>query len=126
MKSQVFRQQISSALIQEAPNAPKPKPARKKVVSNADRLTGRHFPAFNEAKDGAKHKRPARDCVACNLSFKQRQQSGQKYIRATSIYNCPDCNVVLCVPRCFEVYHTYQNYRAILSGEDGADGNETD
>ena len=73
MKCHYLRQQIASALIQEVPNAPKPKPARKKVVSQADRLIGRHFPAFNEAKDGAKRKRPACDCVACNQRFKNRQ-----------------------------------------------------
>ena len=124
MKSQQFRQHIASALIQEATEAPKPKPARKKPLTHSERLNGRHFPAHNEAQPGAKRKHPSRDCVACNPSFKNR--GPHKYKRTQTAFRCPDCNVALSVPRCFELYHTYQNYRQVLTGENGAENSDSD
>ncbi|MCG7879142.1 MAG: transposase [Candidatus Thiodiazotropha taylori] len=121
LKSQDFREQIAISLILEAPEAPKPKPARKRPLTNSDRLTGRHFPAYNVAKEGAKRKHPARDCVACNPSFKNRGPRATKYKRNSTAFHCPDCNVALCVPRCFEVYHTYQNYKQVLNGNENSD-----
>lgn len=62
------------------------------------------------------------DCVACNLvkakrvGFKRKQTS----------FWCAQCEKPLCVPNCFRVYHTYQNYRQVLLPDTPEAGSDQD
>ncbi|CAG2207905.1 unnamed protein product [Mytilus edulis] len=116
-----FRTSIVTALIQEAVTAPRPQieMGRKILGEKPTRLLDRHFPNHIPAKVGAKRAHPARDCVACNYKKSLRQACKRKQ----TIFWCPTCKVALCVPNCFQVYHTRQNYRAILlpAGENSSD-----
>ncbi|XP_060572694.1 piggyBac transposable element-derived protein 4-like [Ruditapes philippinarum] len=109
---QQFRSKLVRALIQSAENAPRPKESiGRKLAEPLDRLLGtHHLPIYIPAKIGAKRKHPQRDCVACNQSAKKRD--GHK--RQQSIYMCEKCNVVLCIPDCFRIYHSYKDYKRIL------------
>lgn len=108
-----FRQSLVSALLEES--AEVPLPGRKgRQVEPEGRLTERHFPSYIVAKEGAKRRRPLRDCKACNVNPKQRQG----FKRVQTSFMCADCNVALCVPDCFRAWHTYQNYRAVLQQTD--------
>ena len=61
-------------------------------------------------------RRPCRDCRACNPPKNHRD--GHK--RKQTSYWCADCKKPLCVPECFRVYHTFQNYKAhLLPGQTG-------
>ncbi|XP_052762974.1 piggyBac transposable element-derived protein 4-like [Mya arenaria] len=71
------------------------------------RLTGKHFPAFIPAKQGAKQAKPCRDCVACNVKPENREGSKRKQ----TAYWCPDCQVALC----FRIYHSHYDYKAVLN-----------
>ena len=71
----------------------------------ADRLTGRHFatkipPTENKS-------RPCRSCKVCG--DKAKKQTG-KWKRKEMTYYCPKCDVPLCMPECFEIFHTKANY----------------
>ena len=106
-----FRISLCKALLAEAPDAPKPKPCgRRHSNEKPTRLSERHFPAEIPAALGAKSKRPCRDCGACNVEKKKREGSKR---RQTSFW-CPECEVPLCVPKCFHAYHTLQDYKSCL------------
>ena len=115
-----FRRWICESLIFEAPNAPGPSSfsGRRSAGERPMRLTARHFPDWIPPAPGAK-KKPCRDCVACNPPVKYRQG----FKRKQSSFWCPDCKKTLCVPKCFQVYHTKKHYKQILrpAGE-GASG----
>lgn len=103
-----FRVEVARALIEQAPNAPKPsKSGRKAVGDLCDRLTGRHFPEFIQPQPGAKKQNPTRVCYVCKPS--KRRPGARK--RKETRYCCPTCDKALCVVPCFRIYHTYQNYR---------------
>ena len=97
-----FRESLVHALVDSAVNAPLPDVSKGRRTEPLARLSGRHFPSYHPQKEGAKWKRPLRDFKACNMAtcdcigFKRKQ---------TSFY-CPKCVVSLCVPDCFENYHT--------------------
>lgn len=107
---QTFRQDLVRALIQEATNAPRPSRGKGRKAEPIDRLRGRHFPQNIPCKEGAKRRRPMRDCKACNIPKNER--TGYKR-KQTSFY-CPDCDIPLCVPECFELYHTKKHYKPSL------------
>lgn len=74
-----FRIEVIKALLNEAPDAPKPKQAgRKSTVENLDRLTGRHFANHIQPKEGAKKQKPMRDCIVCNVPKGERVDCKQK------------------------------------------------
>ena len=66
-----FRIQLAHALIESAPNAPKPKRVGRKSDNNIARLTERHFIGHIRPKPGAKRQKVQRDCVVCNPSKKK-------------------------------------------------------
>ena len=111
-----FRSDIVTALIESATTANKPKTSGGRTPTPVGRLHGHHFPVYLPSKPGAKRKHPVRDCVACNpgkskhVGFKRQQSS----------YMCDKCEVPLCVPGCFKVYHTHKHYKRILQPEEGA------
>lgn len=73
------------------------------IASN--RLLGRHFPERVPATDKKKH--PTRTCKVCSDRFKAQTGGHQ---RKESTWWCPDCEVGLCLPDCFKVYHTVAKY----------------
>jgi hypothetical protein len=110
-----FKLSIVNDLIEEAASAPRPQPekGRKILGEKPSRLIDRHFPSHIPPKEGAKRAIPARDCGACNFKISKRRSRKRKQ----TTYWCQDCGIPLCVPRCFEVYHTIYNYRAVLLPE---------
>ncbi|XP_062586678.1 piggyBac transposable element-derived protein 4-like [Saccostrea cucullata] len=102
LDSHGFKMAIATALIDEAPDVPKPNTSkgRKHTGDKAARLTERHFPDHIPAKPGAKRAKPCRDCYACNPKKSNRQ--GFKMKQTT--FWCPDCKKPLCVPDCFRTY----------------------
>ena len=111
-----FRADIVNALIESATEVNKPKRKVGRKPTPVGRLHGHHFPVYIPAKQGAKRKRPVRDCVACNPG--QSKRVGFK--RQQSSYMCDKCEVTLCVPECFRVYHTHKNYKRILQSDEDA------
>lgn len=107
-----FRMSICKSLLREAMQAPRPMAEndKKSYGEQLTRLTGHHFPGYIPAKPGAKRAHPRRDCVACNV--KQSMRKNRQ--RRQSSFWCPDCEVTLCIPDCFRVFHTVQDYKAIL------------
>ncbi|KAJ8927974.1 hypothetical protein NQ314_019500 [Rhamnusium bicolor] len=59
------------------------------------RLVARHFPSHVE-KNEKKNKLMAKRCVVCR----------KHKIRKETTYKCAQCNVPLCIFKCFEKYHT--------------------
>jgi hypothetical protein len=72
-----------------------------------DRLTGRHFAGHIQPKEGAKKQKPMRDCIVCNLPKAQR--AGFK--RKQTAFECMQCSKPMCMPLCFERYHTLKDYK---------------
>ena len=70
-----------------------------------------HLPQLIPRTDGSKRK-PSRPCFACNGSW---SYIGAKRIpkRCTGIW-CGICKKPLCITPCFEIFHTEENYKAIL------------
>lgn len=114
-----YRCDIVSALLESATTAPKPKRSGGRIQNPIGRLRGQHFPVYMTAQGGAKRRRPLRDCVACNPKASKR--TGFK--RKQSSYMCHKCEVTLCIPECFKIYHTHENYKRILQPDEaGAAG----
>ncbi|XP_052805840.1 piggyBac transposable element-derived protein 4-like isoform X1 [Mya arenaria] len=107
-----FRQSVLESLIEEGggPRGQSVRRGRPVLGETPSRLTGRHFSDFIPAKAGAKRGRPLRDCVACNVKVENRVG----FKRQQTSFWCPDCKVALCHPRCFQVYHSVQDYKNVL------------
>jgi hypothetical protein len=69
------------------------------------RLSARHF--AQKIPPTPKKENPTRYCKVC--SDKGKATTGKR-MRKESRYYCKDCNVALCVPDCFETYHTKKNF----------------
>lgn len=67
------------------------------------RLTGRHFPRPLPNREGQKRKMQKR-CHVCYNTKKQERK------RKDTQYECPECNVPLCIYPCFALFHTKKNY----------------
>ena len=76
-------------------------------VDNVRRLTERHFPSKVPVLGKKKH--PTRVCVVCSSTNKRDHDGVQK--RRESRYICATCDVGLCVTPCFQLYHTYKEYK---------------
>ncbi|KAI4489037.1 PREDICTED: protein abrupt-like isoform X1 [Polistes canadensis] len=63
------------------------------------RLTGRHFLSVYYSNI-AKSKNARRKCVVCAKNKK----------RSETRYECKKCNVGLCIDKCFELYHTQEEF----------------
>lgn len=106
-----FRLSLVHSFLSEAENAPTPaKRGRKSTGDIPRRLTERHFPSFIPAAPGSSRKHGLRDCSACNVPANRRLG----FKRKQSSFQCVECNRTLCVPDCFNAYHTLQNYRTAL------------
>ena len=108
-----FRLSLAKALVAEAgEDAPRPQRPGRRSTDQQERLIGKHFasPTCIQPREGAKRRNPMRDCVACNKPAKHRV--GHK--RKQTQYECRKCGVALCISPCFEVYHTYVNYKPVI------------
>ena len=112
-----FRQTIIKALFAEATDYTLPGKRGHRSEPMA-RLAERHFPSYIPAKEGAKRQRPLRNCVACNLPSRSQRDDHK---RKQTSFMCMDCDVALCVPQCFTIYHSVQNYKAALRPEQPED-----
>jgi hypothetical protein len=111
---QQFRIDLIQALIESAPDAPRPKTPGRKSMDNLDRLTGRHFIQHIKPKEGAKKQKPMRDCVVCNVSKNERDG----YKRKQTAFECKQCAKPMCMPVCFERYHTVKDFKQIPGTSD--------
>ena len=73
-------------------------PGSRPSDNTVPRLTERHFIRRVTPKNAKS--RPQRRCVVCTKRGRKK----------TSVYCCQECDVVLCVEECFELYHTKLNY----------------
>lgn len=99
-----FRINLIRQLLEEfAPTRPSSSGGRKsKDQENPLRLTVRHFP--NYPPPTPNKPKPRRKCHVCANTSLQAQKR-----RETPMW-CKDCEVPLCVPECFRVYHTKRNF----------------
>ena len=75
------------------------------------RICERHFPKRLSNKNG---KTQALLCKACNFTSTQLSKMGyppQRLPRKTTVYWCEECESPLCVTPCFELFHTYSDFR---------------
>ena len=80
-------------------------------TSSASRLIERHFPKHLPKKKG---KIQALLCKACNFTTLQLCKMGyppERLPRKTSVYWCEECESPLCITPCFELFHTYSDFR---------------
>jgi hypothetical protein len=100
-----FQMSIVRKLLTEAENAPIPnKRGRSSQSDPPRRIRERHFPSFIPPPAGSKRKHGSRNCHACSQPNKRKESS----------FHCSECDVTLCVPDCFQAYHTVQNYKAVV------------
>ncbi|XP_035829440.1 piggyBac transposable element-derived protein 4-like [Aplysia californica] len=104
-----FRSQIVKSLLLAAPGNPGPSSSGRKLSEVPERLNRNfpHFPKYCEPKPGAKRQKPMRDCVVCNIPKSSR--NGCK--RTQPSFECKHCKVPLCIPECFEAFHTKLEYK---------------
>ncbi|KAL3882991.1 hypothetical protein ACJMK2_029292 [Sinanodonta woodiana] len=95
------------SLVQEADVSEPARRGRNFAGDQPERLFGRHFPEFIPATPGAKRAHPARDCVACN----KRKKDREGFRRKQTTFRCETCQVALCVPECFRLFHTHVIYK---------------
>lgn len=72
--------------------------------TSAGRLLGRHFPS--RVTSTGEKKRPARKCKVC---VEKGRRNGKK-IRKETVFQCSSCDVGLCIPDCFKIFHTKSEY----------------
>ena len=64
---------------------------------------------------GQKRKAPTRKCKVCNFTDEQLTHYSHKNLQLPnkySSYGCKLCsNITLCITPCFEIFHSYVNYR---------------
>ena len=107
-----FRKSIVEALIADAPNAKKPakRGGRRSTPTSNEatvRLTERHFSSYIPAAPNSKRKHATRDCICCNLPPSARVRCR----RVQTSHWCEICEAPLCYPNCFQLFHTYTNYK---------------
>lgn len=99
---------VVNALIRSAPEAPKPKaPGRRPSEILDVRLTECHFAGHIQPKPGAKKLKPMRDCIVCNVP--KSELAGCK--RKQTAFECKQCEKAMCMPVCFERYHTLRDFK---------------
>lgn len=105
----VFRREIVKALVGE--NSHQPITVRGAVnPRDMERLTGRHFLSKIKQKEGNKSK-PLRTCPVCSTTTGKRKSVGDGRKTVRSSYECRICDVGLCVDPCFELYHSYKDFK---------------
>ena len=83
------------------------------VASNpcVSRLIERHFPKkISDGKNGHL-------CRACNFTKNQLVKLGFIPVdlkRKTTSFRCSECDIPLCVTPCFEIFHSFEDYRTPL------------
>ena len=81
---------------------------RLQMDDSVSRLSGRHFPSLKVAQPGSKDKRPAKACRVCSAKGKRTNKG--EYVKKT--YVCTYCpsEPGLHPDKCFELYHTMQDF----------------
>ena len=92
-----FTIKMISSLIGGQQNPNKRGRPRTVIVADELRLTARHFPVRLPNKSW------------CHVCWR-RVADGRQNTRRQSVFGCSDCGKHLCIPECFTVYHTVQNY----------------
>ena len=79
------------------------------------RLSGKHFVSKLDTVVGLKRKAPACKCKVCNFTCEQFAHYSHNDLQLPnkySSYGCKLCsNISLCITLCFEIFHSYVNYR---------------
>ena len=86
-------------------------PKKSFQTSSISRLVERHFPKHLPKRNG---KIQALLCKACNFTTLQLSKMGYPPERLpckTSVYWCEECESPLCITPCFELFHTYSDFR---------------
>ena len=85
------------------------------IDNTETRLSGKHFVSKLDTVVGSKRKVPAHKCKVCNFICEQLAHYGHNDLQLPnkySSYGCKLCsNITLCVTPCFEIFHSYINYR---------------
>ena len=80
-------------------------------TSALPRICEQHFPKRLSNKNG---KTQPLLCKACNFTSTQLSKTGyppQRLPRKTTVYWCKECESPLCITPCFELFHTYSDFR---------------
>ena len=79
-------------------------------VSDAVRLTQRHFPIENPPSGGKEH--PFYNCFVCYCKSRQAgaNRTAAKSKRKSTRFMCGVCKKHLCPAPCFQEYHTVKNW----------------
>jgi hypothetical protein len=107
-----FRLVLVKALASRAePSTPRHK-SRKEVPDEIPprlRHPGMHFSDYIPKAQNSKSKRKygQRDCVVCNVAASKRIN----FKRVQTSYWCEQCEVPMCHPVCFKLYHRYADYK---------------
>ena len=86
-------------------------PKKSFQTSSISRLFERHFPKHLPKRNG---KIQALLCKACNFTTSQLSKMGyppERLPHKTSVYWCEECESPLCITPCFELFHTYSDFR---------------
>lgn len=97
-----FIKAVGKALVEKAGEAEQSQPT---PSTSHIRTSARHFPSKIPPTPGKE--RPQKYCRVC--SDKGKKESGKR-VRKDSRWWCAECKVGLCVPQCFEIFHTRVNY----------------
>ena len=85
------------------------------IDNTETRLSGKHFVSKLNTVVGSKRKALAGKCKVCNFTPEQLVHYGHNDLQLPnkySSYGCKLCsNITLCITPCFEIFHSYVNYR---------------
>ena len=106
-----FRSQVINGLLKEGlPESKLKCPATASSrVESLSRLQERHFPCSIPGSESSKRSKPCRECYVCKSL---PRIAGDRTIRKRySSYWCLQCEKVLCINFCFEVYHKEEDFK---------------
>ena len=104
-----FIQELIHGLVERA-DLPPVALGRPRQGMPLQRLTARHFPSFLPSTDKKAH--ATRRCCVCSVPTGHRRERGVRAPRRKETrYQCSECGVALCVVPCFEIYHTFTDYK---------------
>lgn len=95
-----YRMDLVKQMLEKYLEGPVKVTGRPSIIPPPMRLSARHFPDFIPPTE--RKANPTRQCVIC---CRKRDERGKR-VRKETRYQCPDCDVPLCVVPCFKTYHT--------------------
>ena len=117
MSHSAYREYIAQYLITtslETVTCTKRKPSV--PIDNTEmRLSGKHCVSKLDTVVGSKRKPPAHKCKVCNFTHEQLAHYSHNDLQLPNKYFSYECklcsNITLCITPCFEIFHSYINYR---------------